>query len=201
MTWYLGLCLILGLALYGAAARRYMGGWKPVPYERGVSVAAVVLPLGFAAAVAWWGLGPWWWLAAGAGAMLSAGLATCLGDGDATDYGEWDLPEPDRPSWDWLAGASDNAAPLAIRRLRDIRALAVSGLAVTLIPGAVMVGAGHLWAGVAVGLSGALKVAAYALGYAVPVQLKDLRQGREAGEALWGACIGAAAAGGVLAAL
>lgn len=194
-----GLAIILALALYGGCARRYMGGWKPIPYERGLSVALLVAPLAAAPSLAAWPLGDWPWVAAGGAAILAAGLATSLGDGDATDLGGWDQPEPDKPSWDWLAGRSDNTRPEAVRRARDMRALAVSGLAVTIVPGAMVIALGHPVIGAALALSGALKVPAYVVGYMLPLRLKELTRGREAGEAVWGAALCGSAAASALA--
>lgn len=190
---------LLAMAVYGAAARRYMGGAPIGPSSRALQLVLLALPLGAVAALAAWPFGLWWAMAAATAAMASGALVASLGDGDATDFGEWTGAEPDKGSWDWIAGTPDNSAAINIRRRRDIWALAVSGIAQTALTGAIIMASGHFWLGAAVGWSGVLKAPAYAIGYIAPLRWRHLYQGREAGEAAWGAALGLSAGMAIIA--
>lgn len=188
MIWYL---VVPALVIAGALARRFMGGYFG-KYSRGLEVASVGAVTGLAAAAV-----PPHLISGvlyGLLAALIAGAVASLGDGDATDLGEYEGEEPDQGSWDFFAGQSDNKLPFAQRRKRDIEVLVISGFFQTFFAGAIVaIAGGHLAAGAILAFSGMLKAPAYMLAYAIPSTITGFRRGRELGEALWGASLGLSA--------
>ena len=183
------------LALAGAAARRFMGGWGG-KNPRWLHLAAVGSLTGLATAFGVDRLGLDLWLGSAyvlMATVAAAGVAS-TGDGDGTDLGEWEGAEPDQPFWSWLVGSSDNTLPFDARYWHDAKTLLFSGAAQTSVAGLLVAFAGRPFVGTALMLSGALKYPAYALAYKVPSTVRNFHQGRELGEAFWGATLGLIAA-------
>ena len=185
VIWYL---MIPVLAAYGAWARRFMGGASG-KNQRGLELLAVAAPTALVAFVA---SGSHGLAMALLGGLFSLGLTMLVastGDGDQTDLGEWTGAEPDKPFWGFANGSLGTPG-----YMRDFIGLAISGFGQTLVAGAIVIVSGHWPAGILLMLSGTFKAPAYALGYVIPSTRKNLMQGRELGEAIWGATIGASAA-------
>jgi hypothetical protein len=193
MEWYLVIPMLLGAMLYGAIARRVMGGvggkWPGVlgKTQRTAVVLMAGLPFAFPAFFVTS------WLVASAVLAGTAAIVS-LGDGDQTDLGSYDGPEPDAPFWDKILGHTDNSRPYNERRRRDFHGLFASG-AVTALPATItLIVTGNILAGLALLVLGTGKAPAYALAYEIPSRAKNLLQGRELGEAIWGATAGLAGA-------
>ena len=185
--------LVAVLTAFGAFARRFMGGLGG-DNPRFLRVASVAFPTMLAAGVALWSvLGPFWTVGLSFIILLGTASIAGLGDGDATDLGEWHGREPDAGSWDFLAGVSDNTKSFVDRYRRDFLALMISGVAQTAVAGVAVVLSGFVLPGVLLGLSGILKAPAYGLGYLLPSGLRDLHHGRELGEVFWGGSLGLSA--------
>lgn len=188
MNWWYVTPLLVFLLVYGAFARRVMGGvggkW-PFPLgkiQRGAVVTMVALPFALPMLVINWGFVSL--------VLPLTAIIVSLGDGDQTDLGEWAGAEPDAPFWDKLLGQTDNSKPFNERYQRDFIGLMVSG-AVTAFPAAVaLVVHWELLAGFSMLFAGLLKAPAYALAYKIPSNVRNLHSGRELGEAFWGAVCG-----------
>lgn len=189
MIWVLAFLVAMA---YGAFARRVMGGvggkWPGAlgKTQRAAVVAMLVLPLAIpvAAAVDVW---------VGLLALAVAGLSVSTGDGDQTDMGTWFGPEPDKPFWGFV---NDNLGEAGAQR--DFIGLLVSGFATTVAPGVLLAIAGNYVAGLVLAVCGFLKAPVYAFAYMIPSKVKNLKQGRELGEAFWGASVGFASVAALL---
>lgn len=181
--------LVLALTLFGAWARRFMGGVGG-KNPRVLHLLAVATPTTLAAGiVAFSAFNP---LAAAGIALLvlAATMAVAsTGDGDQTDLGTWLGVEPDEPFWGFANRGLGKPG-----YWRDFDGLLISGVAQTFVAGLAVAISGYWLVGALFALSGALKAPAYALAYVIPSNVNKLRQGRELGEALWGASLGLSAA-------
>lgn len=173
------ICGALGAFLY-----RWRGGptWLPAP----ALVKRVAVAVFLASGALWRAAGVLepWAIATALAAVLLALAGVSRGHGAYYDLGNNGAGS--ESDWRWLERWLAPRVPWL--PLREGLALAVTGLAATIAPGAALAALGDLWGGLSLAASGAFKAPAYAVGW----WLRSGRKATELGEHLTGAAWGAA---------
>ena len=189
---------LLYFAFIGGLIYRIRGGLAP-SLPRPLDQLLFCYPLFLAAVIAGGG-----WLAYAAYALAVAGCAT--GHGQYMGLGRWRVPVKEMEALDFIprlifgrdeVGPAQYPVRAPAARARDLFGLAVTGLAMTLAPGLLIMSTGNFWPGFLLGASGILKAAAYWIGWLIndrfPRAWPGLKSGAEAGEWLTGAFLYAVA--------